>query len=111
MAGYPQLLLIGAGGFAREAAEAVRAINAVRPIWQLLGFLDDDPRKPGTTPAGLPVLGPLDVLSEYPAAQVVVCPGRPDNYAVRPKLVERLALEDERYATIVHPARNGRPQL
>jgi sugar O-acyltransferase (sialic acid O-acetyltransferase NeuD family) len=98
-----QLLLIGAGGFGREAAEAVRAVNTLRPTWQLLGFLDDDPGKLGTTPAGLPVLGPVDLLSDYPTAQVVLCPGRPDNYSIRPKLAERLALDDERYATIVHP--------
>jgi sugar O-acyltransferase (sialic acid O-acetyltransferase NeuD family) len=103
MAGLRKLLLVGAGGFAREAAEAVRAVNAIRPTWELLGFLDDDPGKLGTTLAGLPVLGPLAALSEYPAAHVVLCPGRPDNYGIRPKLVERLALDDERYATIVHP--------
>lgn len=103
MAGLRQLLLIGAGGFAREAAEAVRAVNTVHPTWQLLGYLDDDPAKAGTTPGGLPVLGRLDALSEYPAAQVVLCPGRPDNYGIRPELVERLALDEERYATIVHP--------
>lgn len=103
MAGLRHLLLIGAGGFAREAAEAVRAVNAVHPTWQLLGYLDDDPGKAGTAPAGLAVLGPLDALSKYPDAQVVLCPGRPDNYAIRPKLVEQLALAEERYATIVHP--------
>jgi sugar O-acyltransferase (sialic acid O-acetyltransferase NeuD family) len=109
MAGLRQLLLIGAGGFAREAAEAVRAVNAVRPTWRLLGFLDDDPGKAGTTPAGLPVLGSVDALPDYPAAQVVLCPGRPDNYAIRPKLVERLDLDEERYATIVHPTVTAAP--
>jgi sugar O-acyltransferase (sialic acid O-acetyltransferase NeuD family) len=103
MAGLRQLLLLGAGGFAREAAEAVRAVNAVHSTWQLLGYLDDDPGKAGKTLGRLPVLGRLDALSEYRAAQVVLCPGRPDNYAIRPKLVERLGLDEERFATIVHP--------
>ena len=31
------------GGLARESAEAVHAVNAACPTWNLLGFLDDDP--------------------------------------------------------------------
>ena len=70
--GTRPLMLIGAGGLAREAAEAVRAINAARPTWALLGYLDDDPAKHGTVIAGLPVLGAVDDLRKYPNAQVVL---------------------------------------
>ncbi len=97
------LLLIGAGGFAREAAEAVRAANAARPTWDLLGFLDDDAAKHDQVLSGLPVLGPIAALADHPDALVVLCPGRPDNYTVRRVLDERLGLEDTRYATIIHP--------
>ena len=98
-----ELLLVGAGGLAREAAAAVRAGNAVRPTWDLLGFLDDDPAKHGTLIGGLPVLGPVEAVDEHPNAEVLLCPGRPDNYVTRRLLVERLGLDDERYATVVHP--------
>jgi sugar O-acyltransferase (sialic acid O-acetyltransferase NeuD family) len=97
-------LLVGASGLAREAAEAVRAINAVQPTWALLGYLDDDSAKHGTVIAGLPVLGSVDDLSRYPSAQVVLCTGRPDNYVSRDRLAARLDLEDDRYATVVHPS-------
>jgi sugar O-acyltransferase (sialic acid O-acetyltransferase NeuD family) len=99
-----ELVLIGAGGLAREAAEAVRAINAVRPTWDLLGFLDDDRAKHGRTVSGAPVLGPIDAIDKYAGALVVLCPGRPDNYVVRKVLADRMGLADERYATVVHPA-------
>jgi sugar O-acyltransferase (sialic acid O-acetyltransferase NeuD family) len=98
------LILVGAGGFAREAAEAVRAINAARSTWTLLGYLDDDPAKYGRSIAGLPVLGSVDELRHYPDAQVVLCPVRPDNYVARSQLASRLSLDDDRYATIVHPS-------
>lgn len=98
-----ELLLIGAGGFARETAEAVHAVNAARPAWSLLGFLDDDPARRGTEIDGVPVLGPVDAIHDHPRAQLVVCTGRPDNYVSRRIIVERLGLEDERYATVVHP--------
>jgi sugar O-acyltransferase (sialic acid O-acetyltransferase NeuD family) len=99
-----RLLLIGAGGFAREAADAVRAVTAPRPTWRLMGFLDDDPDRHGRLIGGMPVLGPVEAVHDHPDAQVVICTGRPDNYASRRLIAERLGLEDDRYATIVHPA-------
>jgi sugar O-acyltransferase (sialic acid O-acetyltransferase NeuD family) len=99
-----ELLLVGAGGLAREAAEAVRAVNAITRTWDLAGFIDDDPAKRGARLVGIPVLGGLEVVADHPEAQLLLCPGRPDNYGVRRRLVERLGLDDERYATVVHPS-------
>ncbi|MEV4201058.1 acetyltransferase [Micromonospora globbae] len=97
------LVIVGAGGFARETAAAVRAVNADRPTWRLRGFLDDDPALHGTTRAGLPILGGTDRLADLPDAAVVVCVGSPRDYAARQRIVARLALPADRYATIVHP--------
>jgi sugar O-acyltransferase (sialic acid O-acetyltransferase NeuD family) len=97
------LLIIGAGGFARETVAAVRAIAAVRPGWRLRGYLDDDPSLHGTERAGLPILGGLDLVHEMPDADVVVCVANPRNPAIRQQVVNRLALPVERYATVVHP--------
>jgi sugar O-acyltransferase (sialic acid O-acetyltransferase NeuD family) len=97
------LLLIGAGGFSRETAEAVRAINAVRPTWNLLGFLDDDAQRHGSLIGGTPVLGPIDAVHDHPAAAVLICTGRPDNYVSRKRIAERLELDERRYAIVIHP--------
>jgi sugar O-acyltransferase (sialic acid O-acetyltransferase NeuD family) len=102
-AGARELLLVGAGGFARETAEAVRALNARQPTWSLLGFLDDDPGLHGTLIGGAPVLGPLELVHDFTDAAVVIATGRPDNYFSRRLIAGRLGLDDERYATIVHP--------
>ena len=99
----PPLLIVGAGGFAREAAEALDALNSVRPTWDLRGFLDDDPALHGTQVQGLDVVGPIDAVSDHPDAAVVVCTGRPDNYFSRKRITRRLGLPAERYASIVHP--------
>lgn len=99
-------MLIGAGGFGRETAALVTAINEARtdrPRWDLLGFLDDDPAKWGVPLAGTRVLGGLHELAELPDALVVVCTGHPGNFTSKRRIVERLALEPERYATLVHP--------
>lgn len=98
-----ELLIVGAGGLGREVLEAVRAINAEasEARWSVLGFLDDDPSV--ETVSGLPVLGPLDGVENYPHAKIVVCVGRPSANWLRKRVVRRLGLPPERYATIVHP--------
>jgi sugar O-acyltransferase (sialic acid O-acetyltransferase NeuD family) len=103
------LLIVGAGGFARETAQAVLALAAAdraagrAPRLRLLGHLDDNPALHGVDVDGTPVLGDCDLVHERPAAQVVVCAGSPRDHAVRARLVRRLGLPAERYATVVHP--------
>lgn len=97
------LLLIGAGGFGREVVEAVRAVNEARPTWDLLGFLDDGPSLVGAEVDGVPVLGGAGEAARFPEASFVVCTGSPANYFSRKRLVRRLALPPERFATIIHP--------
>ncbi|MCO8271752.1 acetyltransferase [Actinoplanes sp. TRM 88003] len=90
------LVIVGAGGFARETAAAAR------PDWNVLGFLDDDESLHGTTRSGLPILGRVATAADM-AAAVVVCVGNPRNFTARRSIVERLGLPTERYATVVHP--------
>jgi len=99
------LLIAGAGGFARETASAVQAINRVSPgTWNLQGFLDDDSSLHGTERGGVPIIGPLSMVDDMPDAAIVVCIGNPRNFHARQMVVERLRLPAERYATIVHPS-------
>jgi sugar O-acyltransferase (sialic acid O-acetyltransferase NeuD family) len=93
------LVIIGAGGLARETAQAVRDAGELT----LLGHLDDNPALHGTEVDGVPVLGGCDLIHELPEAQAVVCVGSPRDYASRARLVRRLALPESRYATVVHP--------
>ena len=98
------LVLIGSGGFGRETAEVVRAVNAVSRTWDLLGFLDDDPALHGTEIDGIPVLGPIDqARTRFEAAALIVCTGHPGNYVSRKQIVDRLDVPAMRYATLVHP--------
>jgi len=98
------LVVIGSGGFGRETVEAVRAVNAERATWDLVGFLDDDFSLLGKVMEGLPVLGPIDdARDRLGSVALVVCTGGPRNYFTRKRIVERLGLPAARYATIVHP--------
>ncbi|MEU1055514.1 NeuD/PglB/VioB family sugar acetyltransferase [Streptomyces sp. NPDC005876] len=94
-----ELVIVGAGGFARETAQAAIATGG----FTLLGHLDDDPALHGTEVDGVPVLGDCGLVHRMPGARVVICVGNVRDYAARARLVRRLGLPEERYATVVHP--------
>ena len=91
------LVIVGAGGFARETAAAANG-------WRVLGFLDDNPALRGASRSGRPILGGVDSVADWPEAAVVVCVGNPRDYTARQRIVQRLDLPVDRYATVVHPA-------
>jgi sugar O-acyltransferase (sialic acid O-acetyltransferase NeuD family) len=104
------LVIVGAGGFARETAQAVLDANAEDAArghagrWDLLGHLDDNQELHGGKIDGTAVLGGCDLVHELPPTTlVVVCTGSPRDYASRARMVRRLGLPADRYATVVHP--------
>jgi sugar O-acyltransferase (sialic acid O-acetyltransferase NeuD family) len=97
------LLLIGAGGLAREALATIAAVNAVRPRWDVVGLLDDAPGKHGTEVDGVEVLGPVELVRSHPDAEVLICTASPARRDSRMRIARHLGFDDERYATLVHP--------
>ena len=97
------LVLLGAGGFARETLELVAAVNRIAPRWCVVGLLDDDPALRGSQIGGVPVLGPVDEANERVTARVAACVASPADPFRRLRLVDRLAVAPERWATLVHP--------
>ncbi|WP_323100925.1 NeuD/PglB/VioB family sugar acetyltransferase [Intrasporangium sp. YIM S08009] len=97
--GQQPLVLVAAGGLAREAAAAARATGRV-----VRGCLDDDPATWGRDVGpGLTVLGGLDDARQHTEAAFLVCAGKG---AVREQLVRRLGalgIGANRFATVVHP--------
>ena len=59
------LIRFGAGGFGREVAWLVERINKVSPVWNLLGFMDDDESIQGATVNGYDVLGKAEDVNKY----------------------------------------------
>ncbi|MFF6777264.1 acetyltransferase [Streptomyces sp. NPDC012637] len=93
-----RLVIIGAGGFGRETAQAALAAGR-----HLAGHLDDDPALWGKKVDGVPVLGGTKLVQELPRADFVVCVGNPRDPAARARLVQQLGLPEKRYTTVVHP--------
>ena len=94
------LVLVAASGLAREVLSALQDAPSG---FEVRGLLDDAPNLQGTTVGGVPVLGTIAAAAEHPDAAFLVCAGRGTSRAA---IVERLAglgVDDERYATFVHP--------
>lgn len=60
-----KIAIFGAGDLGREIFVLIQQINEVKEKWEFIGFFDDDPNK-GKRYFGLPVLGNLKALNEYP---------------------------------------------
>lgn len=101
-----RLAIVGAGGFGREAADVVEAINAVSepPTWELSGIFDDAPAEKNLTrlqDRGIPYLGAVPTEWDGPKMNFVVGIGNPP---VRQMLSERLEELGWTPAVLVHPA-------
>ncbi len=94
MTDVEEIILIGASGLAREVIGTLTRSKFQRVI----GVLDDDPNALGRRCDGMPVLGSSLDLERFPGARVLVCVG---SGAARERIVARLCLPPERYATVV----------
>lgn len=96
------LVILGAGGFARETLDVVDAINAVSPTWDMLGFIvDSQYGQPGTIINDRPILGDFSWLEDHRDVHVVCGVGAPE---ARRQMILRLTHLDVQYATLIHPS-------
>lgn len=96
------LIIIGAGGLGREVAWLVERINARSPEWNILGFVESDPKKKHQRINGYSVLGGDEVLEEYPDVYVVCAIAAPE---IRKKIVSCIqkTMPYVKFATLIDP--------
>ncbi|ABK05432.1 acetyltransferase [Arthrobacter sp. FB24] len=91
------LILIAASGLAREVLATVRDSGQ----FDVVGILDDDAGRAGTTMDGSHILGPISHALNYPDAKVVVCVGAGNTRAGIVARLAELGFPERRYATVV----------
>lgn len=98
-----EVVVLGAGGHARETADVILALNRVKPTYELLGFIDEDPSKIGTVLRGYPLLGGLSWFESHGGDGIrAVCGiGSP---AVKRRVVETVLRMGVGFVTLVHPS-------
>ncbi|MDN3482572.1 NeuD/PglB/VioB family sugar acetyltransferase [Arthrobacter sp. APC 3897] len=95
----PTLLLLGAGGLAREVLASLRQTQEYR----IYGFLDDDRGLHGTMVDGVPVLGGLGGAAKYPRCSFLACAGSGTVRAGMVQILARAGVGEERFATFIAP--------
>jgi sugar O-acyltransferase (sialic acid O-acetyltransferase NeuD family) len=98
-----QLVIVGAGGHAREQLDLIAALNAVQTRYELVGFLVDPEHRGDLHEVhGLPILGALDWLAGRGDDFDIVCAiGKP---AARRRLAQRARQYGARFPSLVHPS-------
>ena len=97
------LIIIGASGFGREVAWAVERLNKVNPVWNLLGFMDDNDEIQGANINGYTVLGKTTDVSRYPDEYFVCAVGAS---ATREKIINRVKKVNPgiKFGTVIDPS-------
>lgn len=95
------LIIVGASGFGREVVQWVEDINAVKPEWKILGFIDDNPKALDGCRCDYHILGTINDWqpkeNEYFACAVAIP-------SVKCKVVRTLLDKGAQFATIIHPS-------
>ncbi len=96
------LIIIGASGFGREVAWLVERINQKTPVWNMVGFVDDNPELHGIDVNGYPVLGGCEALASYPESYAVCAVG---SAKIRKKIIDKVKsiMPSQKFATLIDP--------
>lgn len=95
------LVIVGAGGHAREILDTVEALNAEDPTYRLLGFIADQEKRPELAEArGVKILGGIDLLGKLDAVYAI---GIGDLKA-RKRIDDLASDAGMEPATLVHPS-------
>jgi sugar O-acyltransferase (sialic acid O-acetyltransferase NeuD family) len=96
-----RIVILGAGGHAQVIADILMQSGTAGARVQPVGFLDDNAALHGELILGLPVLGPIALLTDVPHDAVIIGIGA---NRTRRALYERLRAAGETFAVAVHPA-------
>lgn len=97
-----RLLVLGANN--PETVRVVTAINDRAPVFDLVGFLDNDPAKHGATFRGYPVLGPAPLVAEKGYRDCVVVNAITRSPRVRKETTDELLAHGAELTNLVHPS-------
>lgn len=97
------VVIIGAGGFAREILDVIDSINSISPKYNVLGYIvQSGYGSPGQLINDKPILGDFDWLAEHAQDVEVICGvGAPE---VRLRLVRLASEYGACFCTIIHPS-------
>jgi len=101
-----KLIILGTGGNCIDILDTINDINEinVHPIYECIGFLDDNQENLGKVHYGIEVLGPLSSASNYTDCFFVNGIGSPFNFWKKKDIISKTQIPLKKFATIVHPS-------
>ena len=101
--GKKKVVIIGAGGFARELLWVFRDSNEDKKRWDILGFVDDNTEKHGQIICDMPVLGGIDWLKgqNYNDFFVINSIAIPRS---KKDLINRVKEWNIKFCSVIHPS-------
>lgn len=97
-----RVVIIGAGGLAREVADIFAACNQVRQEYEIVGFIDENPASHGAALNGFPVLGDLSWFDGVDKTKICVITGI-GNPVSRRKVVDKALKQSLQFCNVIHP--------
>jgi len=96
------IVILGAGGYAREVASVIKAINLVSPYsWNFLGYCGTKNDPIGTLLNGYPILDSSQIVPRAQDLYVIAAIGDPH---IRERAVHEAELANCKFATLIHPS-------
>lgn len=94
------MIIVGAGGFAREEYYLIKSINEVAPRWNIKGFLSDVPMDLASKKIDLPILG--TIKDWHPGTNEVFAMGI-SSPAGKAKVADLLESRGAQFETLISP--------
>jgi sugar O-acyltransferase (sialic acid O-acetyltransferase NeuD family) len=98
-----RIVILGAGGNSLGILDAIEAINATRPTYEVAGILDDIPENQGRVVLGARVIGRIDEARGHEGCVFVNGISSVASFRRIPEVIRRTGLARDRFETIVHP--------
>jgi len=95
-----KIIIVGASGFGREIVKIIEDINEVSPTWEILGFIDDNPKALEGYECDYSILGPIKDWTPTENEEYACALAFP---AIKEKVVTMLKERGAKFATIIHP--------
>ncbi len=94
------MLIFGAGGFAREVAWLIECCNEKSPQYKIVGFIDDTDKQKPNDIFGVPIYTLHEAHSLYPESKIVAAIGDPKGKELAVQKADKKGFVFER---IIHP--------
>jgi sugar O-acyltransferase (sialic acid O-acetyltransferase NeuD family) len=98
-----KIVIIGAGGFARETLWVFRDANEEKNEWEMLGFIDENKENHGKIICDLPILGGFKWFDKnnYNDLYVISAVGSPKT---KKKVIETAISKNLKFCSVIHPS-------